>query len=381
MRRKFFIQQAAIFTAGTFAGCNTSAIPQTEIKEGNALPRWRGFNLRDFNNPDPTNHSFQTRDEHFKWMKDWGFNFVRFPMAYPFYLKFDRSRNVLPEETYNIDEVQVQKIESMIKLANKYGLHVSLCLHRAPGYCINAGFHEPFNLWKDEAAQRSFYFHWEFWAKRLKSINSKLLSFDLLNEPALKEDMNDQLSPAKPVPGELYRTIVEGCLAAIHPHNKERLVVADGNFVGNNVIPEIKHLPVGQSCRGYYPHHMSHHKAPWANRNPESMPDPVYPGLHNGIMYNKEAIEKYYEPWIALKNSGVGVHCGECGSWNKTPHNTFLRWFEDVLAVLTANGIGYALWEFIGDFGILNSGRMDVAYENWHGMKLDRKLLQLLQRY
>jgi hypothetical protein len=57
----------------------------------------------------------------------------------------------------------------------------------------------------------------------------------------------------------------------------------------------------------------------------------------------------------------------------------FLAWFKDVIGILGENDIGFALWEFNGSFGILNSGREDVAYEDWYGYKLDRKLLQLLQ--
>jgi hypothetical protein len=98
-------------------------------------------------------------------------------------------------------------------------------------------------------------------------------------------------------------------------------------------------------------------------------------------LVNREALEKYYQPWIDLMNKGVGVHCGECGCWNKTPHAVFLSWFSDVLTVLTKNNIGYALWNFTGDFGLLDSGRTDVAYENWYGHKLDKKLLQLLQQF
>jgi hypothetical protein len=74
------------------------------------------------------------------------------------------------------------------------------------------------------------------------------------------------------------------------------------------------------------------------------------------------------------------VHCGEAGCWKKTPHNVFLAWFSDVTDILSSNNIGFALWEFIGDFGILDSGRDDVIYEDWHGHKLDRKLLNLLMR-
>ena len=47
--------------------------------------------------------------------------------------------------------------------------------------------------------------------------------------------------------------------------------------------------------------------------------------------------------------------------------------------ILKSHGIGYALWNFRGSFGILDSGRTDIALEDWHGHKLDRRLLTLLQ--
>jgi hypothetical protein len=97
--------------------------------------------------------------------------------------------------------------------------------------------------------------------------------------------------------------------------------------------------------------------------------------------WDKSKLEAFYQPWIDLVKKGVGVHCGECGCWKKTPHNVFLAWFEDVLDILTKNNIGYALWEFSGDFGVLNSGRTDIVYEDWHGQKLDRKFLNLLMKY
>jgi hypothetical protein len=42
--------------------------------------------------------------------------------------------------------------------------------------------------------------------------------------------------------------------------------------------------------------------------------------------------------------------------------------------------IGFALWNFIGDFGIPDSGRTGVAYEDWHGHKLDKQLLDLIRK-
>jgi hypothetical protein len=314
-------------------------------------------------------------------MAGWGFDFVRLPMAYPSYISFDRSRNIKPEEVYNIDEQKVEKIDNLVSLAHKYNLHVSLNLHRTPGYCVNAGFHEPYNLWLDEEAQRAFNFHWNMWANRYKNVSSEKISFDLVNEPSMREDMNDQHSKRSSVPGDVYRKVAKAAFEAIRKENPDHIVIADGNDVGSSVIPEITDLDIGQSCRGYYPGIISHYKAPWAHKDPDSLPEPKWPGQVGDQYLSREMLEKFYKPWIGLVNQGVGVHCGECGCWNKTPHDVFLAWFGDVLDILTKNDIGYALWEFDGSFGLLNSGREDVQYEEWHGHKLDRKLLNLLMKY
>jgi endoglucanase len=58
----------------------------------------------------------------------------------------------------------------------------------------------------------------------------------------------------------------------------------------------------------------------------------------------------------------------------------FLAWFGDLLSILKENKIGFGIWEFSGDFGVLNSRRDDVNYEEWHGQKLDRKMLNLLMK-
>jgi len=387
MRRRDFLKTTAI-GAGMMAmngQLNVFALPNYQL-EKNKLPRWRGFNVLDFFSPqryvaNPTR--FAATEQDFKWMADWGFDFVRIPMAYPSYLKYDPAsgRDITPEETVGFREEAIDAIEQVIYTANKYHLHVSLNLHRAPGFCINAGFHEPFNLWKDEEAQQAFCQHWDMWAKRFKNVSPELLSFDLVNEPCFKEDMNDQFSPATAIPGSIYRKVAVGCLDVIHRQNADRMVVADGNNGGASVIPELTDLPIGQSCRGYYPHYVSHYRAGWVWKNPDDAPVPVWPGVINGEKFDRKVLEDFYRPWTDLVKQGVGVHCGECGCYNETPHDVFLAWFEDMLQILTSHQIGWALWNFRGDFGVLDSGRKDVTYEAWHGHQLDRKLLNLLQKY
>lgn len=380
MKRRTFIKQSAVLATGLGLSGAPSLARDMSLNK-NKLPRWRGFNLLDFFSPNPASARSSTTEEQLKWMQDWGFDFVRIPMAYPSYLKIDRTRNITPEDVYKIDEKAVDNIDNLVAMAHKHNLHVSLNLHRAPGYCINAGFNEPYNLWIDKTAQEAFNFHWGMWAKRYKDVSNKKISFDLVNEPTMREDMNDQHSKRGPVPGALYRNVAQGAARAIRKENKKHLIIADGNSGGNVVIPELIDLDIAQSCRGYNPGHISHYKAPWANKDPESLPEPKWPGQMGNTYWDKSKLETFYQPWIDLVNKGVGVHCGECGCWKKTPHAVFLAWFEDVLDILTKNNIGYALWEFSGDFGVLNSGRTDIEYEDWFGQKLDRKLLNLLQKY
>lgn len=379
MNRREFVRSAGV--AAVAAGMIGPELFASAPLPSNKLPRWRGFNLLDFFAPHPLQARKPTTEEYFKWMRDWGFDFVRIPIAYPYYLKLDRSTPIKPEEVYNLDPLAVDKIEALVLLAHKYNMHVSINLHRAPGYCINAGFHEPYNLWKDQAALDAFCFHWRMWANRFRHMSHERISFDLLNEPAMREDMNDQHSKSGPVPGETYRKVAKAAADVIRKENPNHLIIADGNSVGNNVVPELVDLDIAQSCRGYFPGIISHYKAPWANKDVNNLPEPKWPGQVGEQHLDKSMLEKYYASWIELAKNGTGVHCGECGCWNKTPHDVFLAWFNDVLDILTTNKIGYAIWEFSGDFGILNSNRADVSYVDWYGQKLDKKYLDLLMRH
>lgn len=377
MRRRTFIKHSGMITLGlSLAEKALAARPFA-----NKLPKWKGFNLLDFFIPDPSDRRSTTTDEHLEWMRAWGFDFVRIPIAYPHYLSFDGDRDITAEEVYHVSQEQIEKIQALVERSHKHGMHVCLNLHRAPGYCINAGWHEPFNLWKDQAAQKAFCWHWNMWAKLYKDTSPKKISFDLLNEPAMREDMNDQHSKSGPVPGDVYRKVAKAAMESIRKENPQALVIADGNAAGNLVIPELSDLDIAQSCRGYFPHAISHYKAPWANKDPDHLPMPMWPGQVGSQYLSRPLLERYYKPWIELIEKGVGVHCGEAGCWKKTPHPVFIAWFTDVLDILSSHQIGLALWNFIGDFGILDSGREDVVYEDWHGHKLDRKLLELLKKH
>ena len=94
-----------------------------------------------------------------------------------------------------------------------------------------------------------------------------------------------------------------------------------------------------------------------------------------------ELWEKRIGLWNSFREQGIGTMVGEFGVFSKTPHDVSLAWLEDNLVQLRRADLGWALWNFRGGFGILDSGRADVDYEDCEGHKLDRKMLELLQRY
>lgn len=325
------------------------------------LPRWRGFNLLD---------AFWTysqatfKEDDFRWMRDWGFNYVRIPACYTLWIENDN--------VYRLHEPMLEKIDRVVTLGQRYGIHVCLNFHRAPGYSVNPERTEPFNLWKDEQALKAFCFHWETFTRRYRGISSEQLSFNLVNEPA--NEAKDGMTRAD------YERVVRAATAAIRALDPQRLVIADGVDWANTPLPELADLGIAQACRAYAPMDVSHYQAPWVGG--EAWPEPSYPGtMHDGVYWDRARLEKHYAPWADLARQGVGVVCGEGGAFSHTPHAVVLTWLRDVLEILTAHNIGFAQWEFRGSFGILDSNRQDVDYEDWHGHKLDRKMLALLQEF
>jgi endoglucanase len=325
------------------------------------LPRWRGFNLLEMFT---TKSREPFREDDFRWIADWGFDFVRLPMCYTLWIDED--------DPFRLNPAGFARIDQAVEWGRRYGIHVCLNFHRAPGFSVNRERTEPFNLWKDGAALDAFCLHWRTFAERYRGVPSSEISFNLVNEPERPAD--DGMTRAD------HERVVRAATAAIREIDPDRLVIADGVSWGNDPCPELADLGVAQSCRAYVPTGISHYQASWAGG--ERYPVPAWPGaLHGHEPYDRAALGRHYAQWADLARQGVGVHCGEGGAFNRTPHEVLLAWLRDVLEILTGYGIGYALWNFRGSFGILDSEREDVEYEAWHGRQLDRKLLALLQEF
>jgi len=330
-------------------------------KPRNTLPFWRGFNLLEMFN---VNRQGPWQEEDFKWIAEWGFNFVRFPMSYLLWVK---------EDPFKLDETGMARVDAGIALAQRYGLHVELNFHNAPGYCVSRE-KDPFglSLFHDPRSQDAFCFHWQTFARRYRGIPSSQLSFNLVNEPPNHEEHRVKRSD--------HDRVMHAAIDAIRAEDPDRLIILDGMSWGNEALPQFAGLAnVAQSCRAYAPMHLTHYKATWVDSSGWPEPDWPKPDDRTDLYDRDRLVNKIYAPWGELVRQGVGVHCGEGGSHCHTPHRVVLAWLSDVLDILASYNVGLALWNFRGPFGVLDSDRADVDYEDFCGHTLDRKLLDLLQ--
>jgi len=291
-----------------------------------------------------------------------GFDFIRIPTNYWFWT--DDFDYLHPNEKV------WEFLDAYLEACRSRGLHMSLNLHRAPGYCINRNDLERHNLWVDEAAQEAFIFLWRTFAKRYQGVPSDSLSFDLLNEPPNIGQYG--------MTRENHAALIRRTVAAIREIDPGREIVIDGLGGGHLAMPELANVGVVHSGRGYQPMPISHHKASWWPGYEEA-PSPEYPGLEwEDRAWNKDSLREFFQPWRDVEAQGVAIHIGEFGCYNQTRNDIALRWLADLLSLFKEFGWGYSLWQFAGPFGIVEHGRPGARYEDVQGYKIDRELLDLL---
>ncbi len=332
----------------------------------------------------------------FQRLKEWGFDFVRLPMDY--------RQWIIDGDYYSINEKVIREIDQAVEFGRKYGIHVDINFHRAPGYCVHGADFEPLNLWKDKEALEACEYHWMLFAERCKGLPSKEVSFNLVNEP-LGSDVNKDRGADM----DTYKRFVERMLRAIRDIDPNRLVIADGLITKGHYepVPGIDDPLFGQSFHMYEPGWLTHLGASWAHAWYVYEEQPEYPGVapkldeylerlpkdsrdriayqrYLNVRVDKTRLENYAKPYFDLKKKcGTFVHCGELGVYNRVvPRQSQFNWYRDVLDTLTKHGVGWAQWDFHGPFGIINTGREEFHSQTLpNGDRLDRELLDLIRDY
>ena len=243
----------AIFTADSLAAEPLPVRGRWLTASPERLPRWRGFNLLEKFHLGNGRQPFLEKD--FRLIAKFGFNFVRLSMDYRCWIRGGNWEE--------FDETTLTEIDHAVAWGAKYGIHVCINFHRAPGYTV-ANPPERTNLWTNPEAQRVCAKHWAMFARRYRGIPNERLSFNLMNEPG-------QVDPLA------YVAVVRQLVQAIRGEDPERLIIADGLQWGQVPVPQLREVRVAQATRGYTPMEISHYKASWVNG--DRFPYPQWPRL------------------------------------------------------------------------------------------------------
>lgn len=390
--RRQFIQTTAGLAGLALVASECKPKPAHDITAG-SIPGWRGFNLLEKFIVTSSNDPFKESD--FGIMAELGFDFVRLPMSYWCWSD--------PNNWKMLDEKILKEIDQAVEFGKQYGIHVNVAFHRAPGFSVDRSAREPFNLWLDEEAQQAFDYHWSHFAQRYKGIPNKNVSFNLVNEPGSLD-----FERTKPLTPGLHDKVMRRVVKAIRDVDPNRLIIADGMWWGRDPMPDLADLNIVQSTRGYEPSQITHYLAGWVD-GADKWPLPTWPfvpemstelrylseemnqtyknklerwGIPLGMEWNRERIRlQMIDPWKKLQAMGVGVHVGEFGAFSKTPHDVVLAWMRELMGQWKEAGWGWAMWNLRGGFGILDSERADVQYEDFKGHKLDREMLELIKEF
>lgn len=297
-------------------------------------------------------------------MAENSFNFLRIPIDYRYWME-----PLKPDGQMKIYHNFLNHIEKYIEKAVSRNIHVSVNLHRAPGYVITGWETEATNLWSESVAQVAFETLWRLAAEFFKDRYPTMVSFDLVNEPP---DIGQ-----RGFTRDIHQKVIRDVHFLIREIDPNRIIVINGLAGGHLAMPELSDLDAVHSGRGYQPMLVSHYKAEWWDGS-RGMPVPTYPCNYDGKDWNRETLWEFYEPWRQVQAAGRPIHIGEFGCYKYTDNQVALPWFRDLFGIFKQSNWGYSMWEFEGAFGIANHGRPNTKYESLHGFQIDRELLDLM---
>ena len=192
-------------------------------------------------------------EDDFRLIAKLGFNFVRLPMDYRFWIKDGNWEQ--------FDEATLQEIDQAVAVGRAVRhprvpqLPPRPGLHRRPA----AGEDQPVDRPRNAAGLRHALGH---------------------VRPALSRHPQRaaELQPDERAGGRragAYVAVVRQLVAAIRAEDPQRLIISDGLQWGQHPVPELRDSRVAQATRGYAPMEITHYKASWVNS--ANFPDPRWP--------------------------------------------------------------------------------------------------------
>lgn len=262
----------------------------------------------------------------------------------------------------------LDRLDRAVDQALAQGLAVQLDLHP------ESSFKQPLRS-SDDAVDR-FVMLWRRLAAHYSDRDPERLFFEILNEP----EVNDAYR---------WAGIQARAAAAIRQAAPRQTLIATGaNYSNLTDLLALQPLADGNviyTFHFYEPHEFTHQGANWGSSwwiyeskipyppdealmrdRLSQIPDPVYRSyLENYWLngWNAHRIRLLIDEaadWA--RSNQVPLICNEFGVYRRAVDpESRLRWLRDVRTALEADGIGWSMWDFHGDFGVVTSGHGATA--------------------
>jgi len=307
------------------------------VKRGTNIAHWLSQSERRGNE----RAAFFTRKD-IDYIHSAGFDHIRLPI----------DEEQLWDETGKRNADAFELMKHSLEWCREAGLRVIVDLHILRSHHFNKK-EKP--LWTVPAEQDKFIALWKDLSGFLHEWPQSMVAYELMNEPVADDP-------------EQWNTLVARLVDSIRQWEPERTIVIGSNrWQSANTFDKLK-IPKNDrhillSFHFYEPFFLTHYQASWTNLK-DFRGDVNYPGqivLRSKIpeqqrVYNRDTLMKMMQKPLRLADSlKLPLYCGEFGVIDKSPRESKLAWYRDMVSIFEARGIAYANWNYkAGSFGIVD---------------------------
>jgi endoglucanase len=284
-------------------------------------------------------------------VKSLGFDHVRLPL----------DEEQLWHEDGSRDTQAWELLEQALGWIAERDLKVACDLHILRSHYFNQA-DEP-ALYREESALESFKALWRDLGVFLGRFPTDFMVLEILNE-AVARDSRD------------WNRVLSAVFATMRTVAPRHTIITGSNWYcmcktfGELEVPDDPNQIL--TFHFYNPMCVTHHKAHWAEIGawqggvsypfpwPEGIPADVQEPLRSrmereNILWGPHAVrDEIALPIQRARETGLPLYCGEFGVINLTPLDIRKAWLRDTVATFEESDIGWALWDWKGDFGVVD---------------------------
>ncbi len=314
-----------------------------DIRRGTNVSHWLSQSQR----RGPERAAFFTRDDMAR-IAEAGFDHVRLPVDEVQMWTDDGAKE---SEAWDL-------LDAALDWAKECGLRAIVDLHIIRSHYF---LDDVPKLYTDPAEVTRFGQLWDELSEHLHGWDIGQVAYELLNESVAPE--NAMWNDVFPVP-----------LAAIRAREPHRKVLIGSNRFNEVLtyddlaVPDDEHLIL--TFHFYRPMLITHYRAGWTpigeydgpTRYPgQAVPEDVLAGLDEPLRtevakcnehYDRDVLEGLLaQPLAKRDQTGLPLHCGEFGCYERAPLPDRLRWYRDVIGLFDQYDIAWSNWDYKGNFG------------------------------